>query len=263
VGVGGWRRAPRAGWRGDLKGSAAGGSGESLCARTRAASEEICTAARTVSRTVCERTETVSETICDATQTITETICDASQTITETICDSFGQIPFVGELFCQASHTVSTVVCTASHVVSTVVCTASHVVSTVVCTVSKIVRTTVCVATAIATTGICIAEWLVGPLLLRPTAPEVRFVVQTSDPEPVSRVAALVHRHLGPGWEVLKLFPDLDARRDLPQLDTFYLVRKATILIENPFDVGYRLRDAAGFRRVDPDLSFTHVGGAT
>jgi hypothetical protein len=57
---------------------------------------------------------------------------------------------------------------------------------------------------------------------------------------------------------VEKLFPEADPELDLPQLASFYRIKKTTELNENPFDVAYALREATGFLRVDPDLPYRH-----
>lgn len=229
----------------------------------RASGRRVCTRTRTVSRSVCDAWETIEETVCDATETTSQTVCDAAETVSETVCDSWGSVPVIGGLFCASSHVVSTVVCTASHAVSTVVCTASHVVSSTVCVASHVVGATICIAWDIVTgivyaILIAIAEF-VGSFFDR--APEVRLIVEARRPLPVDEIKSMVNRHLGPGWRVEKAI-ELDPRDRGSRLDNFYRVTRRAVLTENPFDLCYRLRDAAGFVTVEPDPAYTgFLGG--
>jgi hypothetical protein len=232
-----------------------------MCEQTQQLTQGVCDASATIARTVCDQTDTISQTVCDQSEAVSDTVCDATTTVTDSVCDSWGTIPVVGDLVCLASHSVSRAVCTASHVTSSVVCLASHVTSRTVCSASHIVDEVVCLGARIAADTVCMAERLVDAVLIPEALPEARFVVQAADALPVASVAALVQQHLGDGWEVSKLFEEFDPKRDLPQMNNLYLLRKQVVLGENAFDVGYRLRAAAGFVRVDPDLTFTQYQG--
>jgi hypothetical protein len=224
----------------------------------------VCTQTREFSRTICDATGQVEEVVCDATETISETVCDATDTVTDTVCDSWGTVPVVGGLVCAASHTVSTTVCTASHVVSTTVCTASHVVSTTVCLASHVVSAAICIAWEIAAAVLYVVLKaivdIIGSFLGR--IPEVCLIVRTARPLPLEHVQALVDRHLPRGWRVEHASGEAAPWGDSPRLAGFYFVTKKTLLAENPFDLCHRLREAAGFVRVEPDLPYTgYMGG--
>jgi hypothetical protein len=118
--------------------------------------QEECAQWDTIVEAICDFFDTITQSICDATTTVTQTICDATATITETVCDAVKSIPFIGDLICFLSHTVSRVVCAVSHIVSTVVCAAAHIVSTTICALSHLVSKTLCVLWTIVKAIACV-----------------------------------------------------------------------------------------------------------
>ena len=233
-----------------------------LCQAAERAQQQTSQSLATVTKTTCDRTEVITETICDSSTSIEESVCDATAEIRETVCDSWKQTPLAG-LICFASHVTSRIVCASSHLVSRTVCTASHVVSKTICVASHVVETVINVAAYVVTLLLCIVDAFVVALIgIKPPPPEAHFLIQARDSQTIEDVTTLVHKYLDSDWQVEKLFPGADPQLDLPQLASFYRIQKATELTENPFDVAYNLRDAAGFLRVDPDLPFRQFMGA-
>jgi len=148
------------------------------------------------------------------------------------------------------------------------VCKGWYWVSSWVCAAWYWVANVVCMSWVWVTHLVCVAWFAVVSLMLtffgfiaqlfspRADEPKARIMLETPSSLPLSEVAAFVRRTLGSGWTVEKVFLDFNPRRDIPQLDNFYVAQSAAAIGENVFDVCHRLLGEEFLMSAYPDLPY-------